>query len=167
MCPQPETLSCSIFSCPPQKKKQSVPYNAILQVVVAEQRLFSFSANLTLPLPPPPLPPPSTVMAVAQMSYSGPGSIYSIGLHNISVLCVLLPVASLISMTAFWGRIQGKLGSLDDSLSETLYKVHHLETCCTTSVLVAKIRPIIWREGKREGWWGREGGLKNIPRVYN
>lgn len=57
------------------------------------------------------------------MSYDGPGSIYSIGLHNIGVMCFLLSIASAISVAAFWGRIQGKLGSLGDSLSATLFKV--------------------------------------------
>jgi len=57
------------------------------------------------------------------MSYVGPGSIYSIGLHNIAILCFLLSVASGISIMAFWGRVQGKIGSLGDSLAATLFKV--------------------------------------------
>lgn len=57
------------------------------------------------------------------MSYFGPGSIYSVGLHNVAGLCLLLSIASLISMLAFWGRIQGKLGEIEDSLSATLFKV--------------------------------------------
>lgn len=56
------------------------------------------------------------------MSYYGPGSIYSIGLHNVALACLLLSIASLISILAFWGRIQGKLGSLEDSLAATLFK---------------------------------------------
>lgn len=58
-----------------------------------------------------------------QMSYHGPGSIYSIGLNNMAWACLLLSIGSFISMMAFWGRIQGKLGSLEDSLAVTLFKV--------------------------------------------
>eukprot|EP00752_Nemacystus_decipiens_P013014 g11513.t1 len=57
-----------------------------------------------------------------KMSYVGPGSIYSIGLHNIAMMCFLLSVASAISVAAFWGRVQGKVGSLGDSLAGTLFK---------------------------------------------
>lgn len=62
-----------------------------------------------------------------QMSYTGPGSIYSIGLHNIAVMCLLLSVASGISIAAFWGRIQGKLGDMGNSLAATLFKVRRVD----------------------------------------
>lgn len=60
------------------------------------------------------------------MSYTGPGSIYSIGLHNIAVMCFLLSVGSAISIMAFWGRVQGKLGNVGDALAATLFKVRVL-----------------------------------------
>lgn len=63
------------------------------------------------------------------MSYTGPGSIYSIGLHNIAMLSFLLSVGSAISVMAFWGRVQGKLGSLSSSLAATLLKVRDIMGC--------------------------------------
>ncbi|CAM9912464.1 unnamed protein product [Scytosiphon promiscuus] len=63
-----------------------------------------------------------------KMSYSGPGSIYSIGLHNIAMVCLLLSIGSAISVMAFWGRVQGKLGTLSNSLAATLFKAT-LDVC--------------------------------------
>ncbi|CAM9772829.1 unnamed protein product [Pylaiella littoralis] len=63
-----------------------------------------------------------------KMSYTGPGSIYSIGLHNIAMMCALLSVGSTISVMAFWGRVRGVLGVIGDSLAATLFKAA-LDVC--------------------------------------
>lgn len=63
------------------------------------------------------------VAVASQMSYYGPGSIYSIGLHGFTMICFLLSLGSLVSMLALWGRVEGTLGSMEESLSATLFKV--------------------------------------------
>lgn len=87
------------------------------------------------------------------MSYVGPGSIYSIGLHNIAMMCFLLSVASTISVAAFWGRMQGKIGSLGDSLAATLFKVRSLRMgtkCLYVRFRVFGLVGVSWLVW---GWW--------------
>lgn len=83
----------------------------ILEVgIVVKKFFFNFSSYGNFVFP-------------TQMSYYGPGSIYSIGLHNVAGMCLLLSIGSGVSIVALWGRIEGTLGDIEDSLSATLYKV--------------------------------------------
>lgn len=116
------------------------------------------------------------------MSYYGPGSIYSIGLHNLAALCLLLSIGSLVSMLALWGRVEGTLGTMEDSLSATFFEVpaqlcvrrehswgvplgvpseRHFDTCFMGGALENSSRAV----GKGRGVGVRVRGSIERPRV--
>ncbi|CAM9453337.1 unnamed protein product [Hapterophycus canaliculatus] len=99
------------------KKKTEVYGNGATGAADACVGLFVVSAAIAV-----------IMYKTVKMSYAGPGSIYSIGLHNIAMLCLLLSIASAISVMAFWGRVQGKLGNLSSSLAVTLFRAT-LDVC--------------------------------------
>lgn len=78
------------------------------------------------------------------MSYYGPGSIYSIGLHGFAMICFLLSLGSLVAMLALWGRVEGTLGSMEESLSATLFKVLTTSAPIVLSVRRVPVHPIPW-----------------------